>query len=265
MKKMFLTCMAFIMISITGCKKAVSKMYNLSETDEINYSVDTISDPASDSTKHENRAILYDNGSRWIISPSKDTLFINSVKGHDEKDTIIGNFTGNGIDTLFVKRIVDCKCSLDKNYNQEKHLSHELDDELVKYYMVSTNPSLGQMELFGYATLSPRLVNEGDLDGNGTCDVGYLPVWRLSQWRIYHLFTFKNGKWKYLINPNAAIKEKSSGDFLFETGYLIRGSGKEIATPSGRKGFVRIKYQKQGVNALIKDTLVIPDYEDIPE
>ena len=56
----------------------------------------------------------------------------------------------------------------------EKHLLHELDDELVKYYMVSTNPSLGQLELQGYATLSPRLVNEGDLEGDGTSEVGYL-------------------------------------------------------------------------------------------
>ena len=219
--------------------------------------------PDSDSTESANSIILYDGDWRCMISPSNDTLFINSAKGHEEKDTIIGNFTGYSIDTLYVKRVVDCRCSLDKNYSQEKHFSHELDDEMVKYYMTSTNPSLGQVELFGYATLSPRLVNEGDLDGNGTCDVGYLPVWRLSQWRTYYLFTFKDGKWNYLIAPDAELKDGNDGDLLFETGYLLRGSGYEVATPSDKKGLVRIKYQTQGVCPLIKDTLVAPDYKEI--
>lgn len=202
-------------------------------------------------------------GSRLLISASNDTLYINSVKGHDEKDTIIGNFTGNGIDTLFVERVVDCNCNLEKGYNEEGHFAHEMDDELVKYYLASTNPALGKVELFGYASLAPRLVNEGDLDGSGTCEVGYLPVWRLSQWRIYHLFTFKDGKWKYLIDPEADVKDVNGGESLFETGYLLRESGYEIATPSCKKGLVRIKYQTQGVNSLIKDTLVTPDYKEI--
>lgn len=202
-------------------------------------------------------------GSRLLVFASKDTLYINSVKGHEEKDTIIGNFTGSGIDTLYVESVVDCNCNLDKDYDEEEHFAHEMDDELVKYYLTSTNPVLGKVELFGYASLAPRLVNEGDLDGNGTCEVGYLPVWRLSQWRLYHLFTFKDGKWKYLIDPEADVKDANGGESLFETGHLLRGSGFEIATPSGRKGLVMIRYQTQGVNSLIKDTLVTPDYKDI--
>ena len=220
-------------------------------------------DTTSESQETYDRDNSADIGSRLLISASNDTLYINSVKGHDEKDTIIGNFTGNGIDTLFVERVVDCNCNLEKGYNEEEHFAHEMDDELVKYYLSSTNPALGKMELFGYASLAPRLVNEGDLDGNGTCEVGYLPVWRLSQWRIYHLFTFKDGKWKYLIDPDAEMKDENGGEFLFETGHLLRGSGYEIATPSGKKGLVRIKYQTQGVNSLIKDTLVTPDYKEI--
>lgn len=204
-----------------------------------------------------------DIGSRLLISASNDTIYINSVKGHEEQDTIIGNFTGSGIDTLYVERVVECKCDLEKDYDEEEHFAHEMDDELVKYYLSSTNSALGQVELFGYASLAPRLVNEGDLDGNGTCEVGYLPVWRLSQWRIYHLFTFKDGKWKYLIDPEAEVKDENGGESLFETGHLLRGSGYEIAAPSGKKGLVRIKYQTQGVNSFIKDTLVTPDYKEI--
>ncbi len=198
-----------------------------------------------------------------MAKTGNDTLYINSVKGHVEKDTIIGNFIGSNIDTLYVERIVDCNCNLNKVHDKEEHFAHEMDDDMVKYYLTSTNPALGKVELLGYASLSPRLVNEGDLDGNGTCDVGYLPVWRLSQWRIYHLFTFKDGKWKYLIDPEAELEDENGGEFLFETGFLLRGSGYKIATPSRKKGWVKIYYQTQGVNSVIKDTLVTPDYKEI--
>ena len=202
-------------------------------------------------------------GSRFLITSSKDTIYVNSVKGHKEEDTIIGNFTGEGTDTLYVERVVNCKCSLNKEYDEEEHLAHEMDDELVKYYLASTNPALKKVELFGYASLAPRLVNEGDLDGNGTCEVGYLPVWRMSQWRIYHLFTFKDSNWKYLINPYTPLNDENDEVLLFDTGNFIRESGCEIAAPSSKKGLVRIKYQTQGVELLIKDTLVTPDYIEI--
>ena len=192
--------------------------------------------------------------SRLIKNTDGDVYYINSVKGHDEQDTIIGNFTGQGLDTLYVETvdfdICEDDCSVDN-------------DTVVKYYMASTNPKLGKVELWGYYGLAPKLVNEGDLDGNGTCEVGYLPVWRLSQWRVYHLFTYHNGKWTYLINPEFEIMDSLESVNIFETGYLMRGSGKEIAEPSGRKGWVKINYQTQGVGQSIKDTLVCPDFSEI--
>lgn len=62
--------------------------------------------------------------------------------------------------------------------------------------------------------------------------------------------------------PNADMKDVNGG-FLFEAGHLLRGSGYEIATPSGKKGLVRIKCQTQGENPLIMDTLVTPDNKEI--
>jgi len=35
----------------------------------------------------------------WGIS---EGMYINSVSGHDERDTIVGNLTGKGIDTIYV-------------------------------------------------------------------------------------------------------------------------------------------------------------------
>lgn len=225
-------------IALSGC---VNKMQrNTQKTDE-----DTAFISYEDGGIH---------GGRMIRNSAGDFYYINSVRGHDEQDTIIGNFTGQGIDTLYVETVDLDEC-LD-NISVDN-------DTIVKYFMTSPNPQLGKVELLGYYGLAPKLVNEGDLDGNGTCEVGYLPVWRLSQWRVYHLFSFHNGKWTYLIDPDFEIKDSLESIYIFETGYLLRGSGKQIAEPSGRRGWVKINYQTQGVGQTIKDTLVCPNFSNI--
>jgi hypothetical protein len=100
------------------------------------------------------------------------------------------------------------------------------------------------------------LVNEGDLDGNGTSEVGYLPTWDMSQWRVYRVFTFINGQWRYLIRPDHEY---------METGEFIRGRYIDLVEPSIRKGWVKVHYQTQGVNETIKDTIVKPDFSPIDD
>lgn len=43
--------------------------------------------------------------------------------------------------------------------------------------------------------------NLGDLNNDGIDEVGILPQWWTSCWMNYKVYTFKNGKWKYLIEP----------------------------------------------------------------
>ncbi len=165
----------------------------------------------------------------------KPWLAVNSVLAHEEKDTIVGNFTGKGVDTLFV---------VEKD---------NTDGDGKICYLESSNKSLKPLNL-GLHSGAPLLVNEGDLDGNGTIEVGYLPVWWTSQWRPYQVLTFKNGKWCYFINPEHEY---------MDTGELIRASGKEIVEPSIKKGWIKVNYETQEVNAIIKDTIVKPDYSPI--
>ena len=155
----------------------------------------------------------------------KPWLAQNSVLAHDEKDTIIGNFTGMGIDTLFVVGKDRSTNSLDGNI----------------FYLKSSNKSLPLLNL-GLHSGAPELVNEGDLDGN--------------QWRTYHVLTFKNGKWCNLIDP--------SHEYM-QTGELIRASGKEIVEPSKKKGWIKVNYETQGVGPMIKDTIVKPDFSPVEE
>jgi hypothetical protein len=44
-------------------------------------------------------------------------------------------------------------------------------------------------------------VNLGDLDKNGSDEIGLIPDWFTSCWRNYFVWTFKNGKWVNAINP----------------------------------------------------------------
>lgn len=171
---------------------------------------------------------------------------INTVDAHNEKDTIIGNFTGTSIDTLYVDEVV--------GHNDEKY-------KLTEFFLRSTNIKIPSIELYGYADVPPKLVNEGDLDGNGTSEVGYLHTWMNSQWRYYRILTLVNNEWRYLID----------GDFL-DTPEWFRHTGVEIAEPGKKKGTVLIHHYYEGYDSNIdervfeiRDTIVSPTFTSITD
>lgn len=104
-------------------------------------------------------------------------------------------------------------------------------------------------------------MNEGDLDGNGTCEVGYLHTGENSQWRQYRIFTLVNGQWRYLVD-NIIINEEEPEDCL-STPEWFRASGKQIAEPGPKKGWIKINYATRTVKPEIKDTLVRPTFSKI--
>lgn len=170
-----------------------------------------------------------------------DWRSIQTIDAHDERDTIVGNFTGKSIDSLWV---------VEKEIFGESSVI----PIAVKYYMVSSNKRIPRVELYGVMQAPPKLVNEGDLDGNGTCEVGYLHTAENSQWRQYRIFTLRNEKWRYLVE----------GDFL-DTEEWFRHAGVEVAQPGPRKGTVLIHY---GVSygdgsVIVKDTIVKSSYSKI--
>jgi hypothetical protein len=154
-----------------------------------------------------------------------DLLYINSVKGHDERESIYGNFTGFSHDTLYVKAL----------------------DEENSFNIVGSNPEIPILILKN--TISPLLVNEGDLDGNGTTEIGILDTWLTSSCRLYRIYTLKENAW-YYITPH------------LETSLNIRASGVELAEPSNIKGKIRVRYSNMEANlsscnsAPIKDTII---------
>jgi SanA protein len=171
---------------------------------------------------------------------------INTVDVHNEKDTIIGNFTGTNIDTLYVDKII--------GQNDEKY-------KLTEFFLRSTNIKIPSIELYGYADVPPKLVNEGDLDGNGTSEVGYLHTWMNSQWRYYRILTLVNNEWRYLID----------GDYL-DTPEWFRHAGVEIAKPGKKNGTILIHHYYEGYDSNIdervfeiRDTIVSPTFTSITD
>lgn len=166
------------------------------------------------------------------------------VLGHLEEDTIIGKFDGKHIDTLYVAS-EECGC------RDSPFCKHAEELERTKFYLVSKSGRFPKLRLLAADSQSPRIVNEGDLDGNGTCEIGYMYTWINSQWRCYRIITWLHNKWVYLIAPN---------EEYMETSLLFRLTGEEVAEPGKKKGTVLIHTLPNFNDKEFTDTIVKPSF-----
>lgn len=169
----------------------------------------------------------------------------NSVKGHIEKDTIVGNFTGNYIDTLYVAIKFDEQAEV---------------EDRVKYYAKSNNPALPTIELYGCIGSQPQLVYEGDVDGDGKDEWGYLHTWTMSQWRQYRIYNYDNirKEWRFLYYDVNGGKES-----LLDTSEDVRSSGLDIVEKGPAPGLIKINYSNGYPKFELRDTIVKPTYTRI--
>lgn len=164
------------------------------------------------------------------------------ITGQKACEEIVGKFDGVHVDTVFIKE--------KRNPNAKEY------NDMVKYYLCSRSGKLPPVELYGCYTMKPIMYAEGDLDGNGTDEIGYLHAWVNSQWRYYRILSFRKGKWRYMFSEDE--------EFL-STCQAFRHSGKEIAQPSGVVGKVKITYgpDRYRVDHKAKDTIVAPHFTRI--
>ena len=156
---------------------------------------------------------------------------LNTVAGHKERDTIFGKFNGRTIDTLRV---------------ETRKVKKNDSTETVEYYVVASRKTIPEIKINGTPHRAPKLVCEGDLDGNGTDEWGYLATGVSSTWRTYSVFTLKKNRWYYLLKNDR-----------LETTDWFRCSGNEILEKGGKKGFVKINYGYSTTSEdLIGDTIV---------
>lgn len=208
MKVIKITLIALYFVSITGCvqKKPI-------EQPEI-----VVKDSVKDKKRH-------DKSELEALMARLDYIYWmgNSVKAHDERDTIWGNFTGKSIDTLFVERVAPyASPSESKDCGNIGHF----------YSVKSSNPLIPTVKLYTCLEIPPQLVFEGDLDRNGVDEWGVLETGIAGQWRQYFVYTLKQGRWWYLIDDD---------EFTWTNMYM-RVSDKEVVEQGPEPGWVKVNY-----------------------
>ena len=181
---------------------------------------------------------------------AEEEPYTNSVRGHDERDQIIGNFSGKMIDTLTVVQAAHIEYVDTTAYvilDGERFKASEVDEELWKYEwdVVSSMGSVPHLRVFG---LCPQLVFEGDLDNNGTDEFGILQTWIVSFLRSYRVYTFYQNEWRYLFSP-------------FGTAESLRASGKELVKPGQHKGEIIVT--KSDFDAELSSFACAPDKDTV--
>jgi hypothetical protein len=122
---------------------------------------------------------------------SRDSIgyYVNYIKGFPTERSITGDFNGNGkIDTM----------EMDFDAIWEKIHKEKIDViSLDGFDFIFSDKTIPKLEVWGNPCYTIK--NEGDLDGDGGDEIGFLYGWDVSGCRSYTVFTLKNNKWEMLI------------------------------------------------------------------
>lgn len=172
-------------------------------------------------------------------------------------DTIVGNFNGS-IDTLVALPIDTIPADYDpKNVYAGHH---------YVWRVKSLNGTVSDLTFKN--TIGVKMVAEGDLDGDGYDEFGYVIQWPTSDWTHYKLLTFKDGQWGLLIFPTSLwLSHIEAGNDLYNPEGLTE---RDIAWPTGEKGTFHIRYSiyREKVDDsgfLFVDTIVATKFQPIIE
>ncbi len=129
------------------------------------------------------------DGGNWaIIEESDKTTDTNLVKMREKKEGIMrGDFNGDGkleTATLIKPRLSDADMDCDGPCTARITFSDQHIPNIIIENCIGGMP-----------------INHGDLNENGTDEIGILPEWFTSCWHAYKVYTLINGKWEYAVKP----------------------------------------------------------------
>lgn len=130
------------------------------------------------------------------------------------RDTIIGNFDGNNIDTLIVEPI-----------------DTTIDRSLWNWRIYGKSNTVDTLILSQRFVV--RLIQEGDLDGNGTDEFGVRREAEAGTWDNYCVYTYDNGEWKYLVNPIWTYSDHF---------YTDLNNGNDVVERANQSGYVTVRF-----------------------
>ena len=188
-------------------------------------------------------------GDEWKISVEGDLVTDkNLAKRAEEKSknfvegkkvNISGKYDFNGDG-----KMETCYLVAPKTFDDEDSFG-ECDGDCGCYINFS-DENIPSIYVKSYIGGTPDIL--GDLDGNGTCEIGIWPAWWTSCWHEYYVYTFANGKWQLFVNPITA-----HCDLMEE----LDAYGKHIIEPiSGKKDTYLIHYSDMDEVDIVSKTRI---------
>lgn len=151
-------------------------------------------------------------------------------------DTVFGSFRGKGLDTLLFEH-----------------------RDSMSWRLYSLTGRLAPLEIDCAYML--YVVYEGDLDGNGTDELGIRREQEMGNWQDYNVYTYRNGEWMYII-PSVVL--------YWSHFYKDLNLGQDVVKPANKKGYVQVHYSWFDDNVFLSDTIVkicpipVNSYDSIP-
>lgn len=155
------------------------------------------------------------------------------------RDTIVGNFCGSQIDTLICEPLDSIS---DPSYSGFHY----------RWRVFAKNKSVNDLLLGN--TIGIHFVKDGDLDGDGADEWGYVAEWESSNWMMYQVYTYADKKPQLLYEPLPIYLfhiDPESDSFV--------SAKTDIVTTSDRPATVKVKFsdvRNDGEDFLLIDTIV---------
>ncbi|MFZ4798689.1 MAG: hypothetical protein ACOYMA_14415 [Bacteroidia bacterium] len=184
-----------IIQQIITSKERVIKQFNYSYVNPVFQSSVSVKD-----TNNNNKLI------KILSLPDNSFRFLNTIKGYNFTDTIIGDFNADGKKEFATTNMV---------------CSNDAAEEDIKCNIVFSDKRIPKIPILGLKNV--KLINEGDLNSDGSDEIGFLQESNTTfSSRHYFIVALKNNKWKYYIINNS-VEMRAAGIKLIEKDKLKKG------------------------------------------
>jgi serine/threonine protein kinase len=131
--------------------------------------------------------LLWMNSNETSVSADQNVIEEDLPRISHPENAVQGDFNGDGkMDYMWLEKP---RLTSDGNDCVEQCISYiRFDDTSI--------PSIEVLQSIG-----GEPSNHGDLNNNGSDEIGLLPNWFTSCWRDYHVWTFRNGVWVSAVEP----------------------------------------------------------------
>jgi len=151
------------------------------------------------------KEVKYIKSEDWMIYESY-------IKGYPKSDTLIGDFNGDG------KKETAC-------FQRSETVQYYIDNRECIGSFVFSNSKIKSLKLGDCC--GGTFKNEGDLDDNGTDEIGVMCSLPTGACRYYYIYTYKDNEWIFFLSAiESSLSMRESGIVLIEKdtenkGYVI--------------------------------------------